>query len=271
MAVTAVDFDDLPAPVRTAIEAETGPILKTETVSAGLNSALHVPLHSARGTVFLKRLRTDHRCVWTQQREADINPYVTPLAPSLLFHTVTDGWDILGFEAGDGHHADYSPGSADLPKVAAAMRQLGEIPCLDIELRRAEQRLAGYVDTPTDAEAFKGDTLLHTDWNNHNVLVADGRAQLVDWGWAPRGAAWLDPAYWIIWLIAAGHNPVEAETWAARIPSWSSAPDADVDVFAEANTRVWTEIAGRSPDTWTARLLSAAERWHDHRIVRHHQ
>jgi len=267
MAVTSVDYDNLPAQVRTAIEAETGPILEAEAISTGLNSALSVQMVTADGAVFLKGLPTDHRWVWTQQREADINPYVTPLAPPLLFHIVADGWDILGFEAVNGHHADYSPASPDLPKVVEALRRLADTPCPDIELRRAEQRLAGYVDNPADAEAFKGDALLHTDWNDHNVLITDDRAHLVDWGWATRGAAWLDPAYWIIWLIASGHTPDQAEAQAAQIPAWSSAPPTTVTAFARANAAVWTEIAGNRPDAWTTRLLTAAERWRRHRAL----
>lgn len=266
MAVTIVDFDDLPARVRTAIEAETGPILKAETVSAGLNSALSARAHTAAGVVFLKGLRTDHRWVWTQQREADINPYVTPLAPRLLFHVVADGWDVLGFEAIDGHHADYSPGSPDLPKVIEAMRRLGETRCPDIELRQAEQRLAGHVDNPAEAELFKGDALLHTDWNSHNVLITNDSARLVDWGWATRGAAWLDPAHWIIWLIAAGHTPADAESQAAALPTWNTAPSRSVDAFAQASRSLWKEISGNTPDRWTGRMMSASTHWLRHRM-----
>ncbi|MFI6687122.1 aminoglycoside phosphotransferase [Streptomyces sp. NPDC050485] len=266
MAVTTVDFDDLPAAIRTAIEAKTGPILKAETISAGLNSSLSARIRTVTGAVFLKGLRTGHRWVWTQQREADINPYVTLLAPRLLFHVTADGWDILGFEAIAGHHADYSPGSPDLPKVIDAMRQLGEIPCPDIELRQADQRLAGYVDNPADAELFKGDALLHTDWNNHNVLITDARAHLVDWGWATRGAAWLDPAHWIIWLIAAGHTPANAESQAAALPTWDAAPSPAVDAFAQASSNLWMEIAGSAPDRWTGRMMSASAQWLQHRM-----
>lgn len=268
MPVTAVDFDDLPTAVRAAIEAETGPILRTEAISAGLNSSLSTRVHTADGTLFLKGLRTDHRWVWTQRREADINPHVTPLAPRLVLHVIADGWDILGFEAVVGHHADYSPGSPDLPKVVAAMRRLGRTPCPDIELRHAEQRLSGYLDNPADADAFKGEALLHTDWNNHNVLVTGDRAHLVDWGWATRGAAWLDPAHWVIWLIAAGHTPDEAEEQASQVPLWHTAPTAAVDVFARASANLWSEIAGANPDGWTTSMSEAAQRWNQRRASR---
>lgn len=268
MATTLVSFDDLPEPVRAAVEAQAGSILKAETVSAGLNSALSARVHTATGTFFLKGLRSDHRWVWTQQREADINSYVVPLAPRLLWHFDTGGWNVLGFEAVEGHHADYAPDSPDLPEVARALRQLADIPCPDIPLRLAEQRLASYVDDPAVLEYFAGDSLLHTDLNNHNLLVADC-AHIVDWGWATRGAAWLDAAYWVVWLIAAGgHAPGHAETWAAQIPAWSTASPLAVDAFAEANARVWEEIAGVDPDTWTSNMLAAAKQWRAFRIGR---
>ncbi|GAA1351653.1 aminoglycoside phosphotransferase [Streptomyces beijiangensis] len=268
MSAPPITFDELPSGARAAIEAETGPILNFENVSTGLNSSLSALTHTAGGVVFLKGLRADHRWVWTQQREADINPYVTPLAPRLLFHVISDGWNVLGFETIEGHHADYSPGSPDLPKVTDALRELASLPCPDIELRHAEQRLAHYVADPAEADAFAGDTLLHTDWNNHNVLITDDRAHLVDWGWATRGAAWLDPAHWIIWLIAAGHTPAEAEELAGQLLAWTSAPPRAVDTFAHASTNLWTEIAGANPDDWTKNLVTSAQLWQQHRQSR---
>ncbi|MGW7355038.1 aminoglycoside phosphotransferase [Streptomyces sp. NPDC054784] len=268
MPASSITFDGLPSEVRTAIEAETGSIVRVEDVSAGLNSSLSALAHTVDETVFLKGLRADHRRVWTQQREADINPYVTPLAPRLRFHVVAHGWDVLGFQAVDGHHADYSPGSADLPKVTDALRELASRPCPGIELRRAEQRLAGYVADPSDAEVFVGDALLHTDWNHHNVLVTHDRAHVVDWGWATRGAPWLDPAHWVVWLIAAGHAPSEAEQSAAHLPAWASAPPRAVDVFADAYSNLWEEIAGPAPDEWSGTLRDAARLWRQHRSRR---
>lgn len=268
MPATSITFDGLPSAARTAIEVETGSILRIENVSTGLNSSLSALAHTAGGVVFLKGLRADHRWVWTQQREADINPYVTSLAPRLLFHVIAGGWDLLGFEAVDGHHADYSPGSPDLPKVTGALRELASLPCPAIELRLAEQRLASYVADPADAEAFAGNTLLHTDWNNHNVLITHDRAHLVDWGWGTRGAAWLDPAHWIIWLIAAGHTPHAAEESVALLPAWASAPPRAVDAFAQASANLWGEIGGSAPDDWTRNLLDAARLWQQHRRVR---
>ncbi len=51
-----------------------------------------------------------------------------------------------------------------------------------------------------------------------NVLIASD-ARLVDWAWPTRAAPWIDPACWIVWLIASGHNPADAETSAASVPA----------------------------------------------------
>ncbi|MFD7236477.1 aminoglycoside phosphotransferase [Streptomyces syringium] len=265
MATTRIAFEDLPAAVHTAIEEQTGPVLKIEPGSEGFNSEISARVHSAAGTCFVKGLRTDHPRAWTQRREAEVSPHVRGIAPAVLWHLQTGGWDLVAFEVLDGHHAVYSPGSPDLPKVADALRRLSETPCPDIELRSAEQRLLGYVANDEDAEHFVGSALLHTDLNNTNVLVDDERALFVDWAWATRGAPWLDAGYWIIWLMAGGHTPESAEEWAARVPTWHSAPRAGITAFAEANANLWGEIADAAPDDWTRRMRDAARGWSAHR------
>ena len=42
--------------------------------------------------------------------------------------------------------------------------------------------------------------------------------------WPTRGAAWIDPACWIVWLVFAGHVPREAEQRAIKVPAWFTAP-----------------------------------------------
>ncbi|MEU5424047.1 aminoglycoside phosphotransferase [Streptomyces olivoreticuli] len=266
MPTARIAFEDLPTAVQTAVEEHTGPVLKIESSAAGFNSEISARVHTETGTCHVKGLRTTHPRVWTQQREADVAPYVRGIAPALLWNIQTAGWHLLAFEAIDGHHADYTPQSPDLPKVADTLRRLGDVPCPEIELRHAEQRLHDYVDRQADAELFAGNALLHTDLNNENVLVADEQALLVDWAWATRGGAWLDAGYWVIWLMAAGgHTPLTAEKCAARVPAWHTAPREGVDAFAAANANLWEEIAGDAPDAWTSRMLGAARRWSAYR------
>ncbi|MFB7293290.1 aminoglycoside phosphotransferase [Actinacidiphila glaucinigra] len=256
-------FTDIPADALAVIEEHTGPVLKAESVSTGLNSEIAARIHTDSGALFVKGLRLEHPRVWTQQREAAIAPYVAPLTPALQWHTQKSGWDLLGFEDVDGLHADYAPSSLHLALVANAMQTLTAVPLPDLPLKTMPERLRAYVGD--DAERFAGDQLLHTDWNLHNVLVVDDRARLVDWAWAARGAGWIDPALWVIWLIASGHTADQAERMTRWHTALADAPTVSLDTFVLAQHRLWDEIAGDTPDTWTATMQTAAATWHQHR------
>ncbi|MFI8448523.1 hypothetical protein [Streptomyces erythrochromogenes] len=76
----------LPADALALITERTGPVLKYETAGSGLNSEIAAHVHTADTTRFVKGLRTGHPRIWTQAREAAINPHVAGIAPALL-HT----------------------------------------------------------------------------------------------------------------------------------------------------------------------------------------
>ncbi|WP_155057462.1 aminoglycoside phosphotransferase [Streptomyces blattellae] len=253
---------ELPADVLALIETRTGPVLKHETAVSGLNSEIAARIHTPETTVFVKGLREGHRRVWTQAREADVNPHVRGIAPALLWRIQAAGWDVLGFEDIPGRHADYAPGSPDLPLVADVMSRLSTTQAPDITLRTMSDRMKAHTDTP---ELFAGDTLCHTDWFPTNVLITGRIAVLVDWAWASRGAAWIDPALWVVWLIDSGHTPAQAEQWAARIPAWNTAPAESIDAFARATASVWEEIADGQTEPWVDGMLHAARTWSAHR------
>ncbi|MDX3763809.1 phosphotransferase [Streptomyces sp. AK02-04a] len=219
-------LSSVPADALAVIEATTGPVERAEMVSAGLNSeiAARVQLRDGR-RIFVKGMRSDHRWVWTQRREADINAHTRGLAPELKWHATGKGWNLLAFEDLGGKHADYMPGSPDLELVIQAMWTLSTATApASVDLKTMPSRLSAHVEEPDDLQAFAGTHLLHTDWKPDNVLITGGRARLVDWGWASLGAAWIDPALWVIWLIASGHTPEEAEALAHRHPAWDRAP-----------------------------------------------
>lgn len=266
MTTARTAFGLLPAALVAGIEACTGPISDVVSVTGGYNSQIAARVRSATGTYFVKGLQTSHKRAWTQSREAEMSPYVAGLGPALVSHVKDSGWDLLVFEALEGLHADYSPGSPDLPAVAALLARVAETPCPDIGLRPMEERLRAYVAEPSDAWSFAGDALVHTDPNDTNVIVTGSSAKLVDWAWASRGAAWLDAAYWVIWLIAAGgHDPASAERWAAQVPAWGEARPVALTAFAEAKARYWEQVAGAQPDRFTAGVRAAARRWADYR------
>lgn len=261
MTLEALNLTDLPRAVRTAIAAKTGPVRSIRTVEAGRNSPLSLRVTTDAGTLFLKGLRAEGGRLATQQREYEINRHLGGISPTARWHVWTEGWYVIAFDFIEGRHADYGPGSPDLPLVGALLQHLSDVPAPStLALRRAEQRLAAYVTRDEDLRYFEGDGLLHTDLNPHNVLIAD-RAYLVDWGWATAGAPWLDAGYWIIWLIAQGHEPTDAEAVADTVPAWCAAPRAGVDAFAAASTNLWREISAEASDPWTEQIRAAAEQW----------
>ncbi|MEU9139482.1 aminoglycoside phosphotransferase [Streptomyces sp. NPDC048404] len=256
---------ELPDEVRSLIEKASGRIADVGTVHGGLNSSIAATVRTSSRALFVKGLPLDHPRVWTQQREADIAPHVRGIAPELHWFVEADEWSLLGFQHVEGWHADFTPGSFDLPAISSAMAQLAELPAPDVELKAMAHRLRGYVDDPADLTWFEGDSLLHTEWNPQNVLITDAGALFVDWGWASTGAAWIDPALWLLWLIAHGHTADQAEGVASAHPAWKLAPPLGLDALARAQERLWDSIAAQHPDEWAQPMQAAAQVWNRHR------
>lgn len=265
MSMQRISWGELPAATRAAVAERTGLVHSARTATDGVNSGIAVRLHTDAGDVFVKGMPADHPQIRTQQREADINPHLPATCPRLLWRAQAAGWDLLGFELLAGRTADFAPGSADLPKVVAALDGLARTPCPDLPLKRVDERWAAYAD-PAVLPLLDGEHLLHTDMAPHNIIVHDAHAHLIDWAWPTRGPAWVDPAVWVIRLIDSGHTPAQAESWAALLPAWRTAAPAAVTAFAHANARMWDEIATRDPPAlWKRKLAAAAHRWAQHR------
>jgi hypothetical protein len=232
-----------------------------------LNSQLAAEHYTDAGWVFVKGLRVDHPGVVRQGREAMINPYVRAVAPRLRWHQQAAGWDLLAYDYIDGaRHADYRPGSPDLPRVISAMQDLAAVKCPDLPVKHARQRWAAYVDSEADLELLDGDALLHTDFNPLNILLGPDRVWIIDWAWPTRGAAFIDAACFLIRAMAAGHSASQAEALAARCPGWQRAPSAAIDVFALASARLYDEIARNDPQPFKQRLAAVTREWACHRV-----
>ncbi|MFI6662279.1 hypothetical protein ACIBL8_42985 [Streptomyces sp. NPDC050523] len=145
------------------------------------------------------------------------------------------------------------------------MTRLADVPAPALELKSMPNRFRSFVDDPADLSWFAGDSLLHTEWNPHNVLVSGDRALFVAWGWASTGAAWIDPALWLLWLVAHGHTCDQAENAAAAHPAWELAPVEGLHALARAQRRLWDSIAAQSTDDWTTPMQEAARSWEEHR------
>lgn len=257
---------DLPDEIRNAIEAHTGHITGFELASGGSNADIAATLHTPRGRTFLKaarRLDQDGPGVRSLCREAAINPHVREFAPRLLWQIETKEWVALGFEHVAARHADYSPGSSDLSILAKVVQQLQGAPCPDVVKMRVERRWEALTG---DVSPMAGDALLHTDLNPNNLLIAaDGRAYVVDWAFASRGAAWVELGQLVPWLIRAGHRPAEAERWVAQFPSWTEADSAAIDLYAQVSAERWRRHAEAKGISGTPEYVAVAQQWAEYR------
>lgn len=256
-----IPWRELPAELRAAVEAHTGPVVGEEPSRYGINSEITSTLYTAQGKVFVKGAR-DERGRKALRNEATVNPHVSKLAPRLLFDVEAEGWLLLGFEYLQGRHVAYAPGSEDLGKLSELVGLLQQTPRPQSTMLAFERR---WSNLSGDLEALSGNALLHTDWNSSNVLVTDDRAYLLDWAWSCKGAAWIDPAFLVVRLISTGHTPDEAEEWASQFPSWQQAPPEGISTFAALNSRLWSQAVERDArESWVG-IAAASKLWADYR------
>lgn len=264
-----IAWESLPDGLKKAIEQHTGPILAAETAAAGQNSPLAATVATAEGKTFVKGLPSNDRRSVSQAREAAVAPLVREISPRLLWRFDEGGWSVLGYEHIDGRHADYSPGSGDPEALVPVLKALGEIevPSNPGPFKMVEDRLKDYVHDRDTLKVFGGRTLLHTDWMPYNVLISPSRPYLIDWAWPTLGAPWMDPAYWLVRLVASGHTVRDAEQYAAQVPGYADADPAHIDLFASAHALMWDEIEQQVPkvSSWMRCVVTAAHEWHDFR------
>lgn len=262
-----------------------------EHATAGINSAFAATLHTTGGPVFCKAT-TDPTSAM-HRTEVQVAPFLPAVAPRLLWNVEVDGWLLLGFTHAAGQHADLSPHSPDLALVGEGVSTLAneltpcppvQVPALADKLTRvapwrrlrhnppedmdqwARERFDEFVTREAlVTEAVRGDTLAHTDLHPLNILVSN-TAHVIDWAWAQRAAVWVDTAYLVPRLIAAGHEPADAEQWASGLPTWSKASPEEITAFATTIYGWWEWLRVQYPAPHRARLAETARTWAEHRL-----
>jgi hypothetical protein len=256
--MSRLNFQQLPADARQAVADKTGAVHRAATAPGGMNSGVASVLETDSGPIFVKGIPADHPQVGAQRREAAVAPHLPRSCPRLHWHLEVGGWSLLGYEVVDGRHADFTPGSPDLPLVAAALTELQTVTApADIDIKQAVDRWAAYAP-PGTSPHFDGDTLLHTDFAPDNILIADRRARLVDWAWPTRGAAWIDPGALALRLMEAGHTAEAALAFANRFPSWRSAAPEALAAFGTATASLWRDIAEQDDARWKRAMANQA-------------
>ncbi|MFH8747879.1 phosphotransferase [Streptomyces rimosus] len=251
---------ELPAEVWAAVEARTGPVAGARDVADGLTCQTAAVFTTSSGMVFMKGVpANDARGRAAQATEAAVNAATRDVGPRLLWQVVAGGWDLLGFQRVDGRHADLSAGSADLALVADVLRSAQDV--------RAPEGagVLSFADRFADVlpgeqlELLRGDTLLHTDTNPHNLLVDGDRAWLVDWAMPATGPAWVDVAYTTVRLMEADCPAPDALEWAAQFPVWAMADPRAVEAFVAGTCRLWErQIGARGARPSNARYATLA-------------
>ncbi|MCS0635986.1 phosphotransferase [Streptomyces sp. LP05-1] len=243
--IERTEWQELPAPLRTAVERRAGGVVAAESVGEGLNCAAALVLATAEGRLFLKGVpETDRPGVAALEYEERVNGAVTAVAPRIRHVLRAGGWRGLLFDHVDGGHADLSPGSRDTEAVAGALARISGLRAPGLRVPPLAERF-GALPAAGEAEALAGPYLLHTDTNPANLLVdGDGRAHVVDWAMPVLGPAWVDLAYTAVRLMECGHPPEAALGWLERFPAWRAAEPKAVEVFVAVTCRHWTAAIG---------------------------
>lgn len=260
-----IEWHDLPAVTRAAVERRTGPVEAAETALHGVMSRLACTLHTPTGPAFVKGTRHGDSQAWVYRHEANVTR-TAPCAPSVLWEVDAGGWLLYGYEHIAGRHPDLRPGSADLAPLVRTLTVLSEAPWPEaLSKKPLHTRWVEFL--PEDVPSgLKGRALAHTDMSPHNMLVTPaGDLLLLDWALSCPAPAWADTALTIPRLISASHTPEQAETIARQVPAYRTAAPAAVTAFSRTLYAAWEDWERTRPMPHRATLTAAAREWASHR------
>jgi len=279
----------LPPHLRTAIERRLGsPVVDAASQDSGFTPGFASVLTCADGTRhFVKAASTKAQKLFADSYREEarklggLPPGVA--APPLLW-VIDDDWVALGIEYVEARHPHrpwrtddldscldsledaarlLTPAPMDLDPMAvefagwpAYWEQVRanppDLPHLATRLEEAATLAAGF------AEAAAGETLVHTDVRDDNVLIdPTGRAWFCDWNWPVAGADWLDS---LIMLIGPRGDGLDVEAVIRQRPLLSRVPAEHVDRMLALITGYFLKSAGE-PEVPTSPYLRDAQRW----------
>lgn len=223
-----LEWQFLPPRVRALVEHHCGsPVVAAASQTSGFTPGFASVLTCADGTrhfvkaASVKAQRAFAESYREEARKLVALPAGVP-APRLLW-SHDDDWVVLGIEYVDAHNPVRPWKDADLAAcldACEAMAVLLTPPPEGLELTTIGADLAdlpGHWDhvratrpglphleeaaalAARHVEVMAGDTLVHTDLRDDNVLLGkDGRVWFCDWNWPAVGAAWVDTVFLLI-------------------------------------------------------------------------
>ncbi|MFT4081247.1 MAG: phosphotransferase [Nocardioides sp.] len=245
-----LDWVHLPAPVRTAVEKRLGaPVVQAVSQDAGFTPGFASVLTDATGaSTFVKAasVQAQRGSAASYRAEArrlrTLNGWVP--APRLRWAEEVADWVVLGIEYVDARPPRRPWTEPDLTAATTMLTCLAASatppPCLGLsdvgeelaDLAGSWQELdhLAHAEEATAladrfAELVVGDTLVHTDVRDDNLLLrADGTVLLCDWSEPMRGPNWLDS---LLLLAAARGDGLEVDP--TTHPLLGAAEDEAID------------------------------------------
>lgn len=272
----------LPPLVRRAVEQRLGaPVVEAVSQGGGFTPGFASVLTCADGTrTFVKAASVKAQRPFAESyREESVALGALPAAvpaPGLRWAEEVEEWFVLATEHAEARaphrpwtDADLAAASAMLvttaevltPAPAAftttAAEEFGSWPALWTRLDHPHAADLAAL-TARYADVVAGDTLVHTDVRDDNILVRpDGTALLCDWNWPVRGAAWLDS---LLLLIGPRGDGLDVEAHIAAHPLLAGVPAEHVDVFLALVLGYFT-LSAAQPTPRTSPYVRKAQAW----------
>ena len=283
-----LEWVHLPPMVRRAVEQRLGsPVVDAVSQTSGFTPGFASVLTTADGgRHFVKAASVvAQRAFAEAYREEAAKLQTIPAAvpaPRLLWVLDADDWVVVATEYVEGRAparpwaaSDLAAVSAMLVDAAAALtpapeelttfaEEAADWPDLWSKVRLAYPNLpADRVDEAAAlagrfAEATDGDTLVHCDVRDDNLILGEsGDVWLCDWNWPVRGAAWIDS---LTLLIGPRGDGLDVEAHLAVHPLLASVPAEDVDAVLALLAGYFLDSATH-PVPPTSPYIREAQRW----------
>jgi hypothetical protein len=283
-----LEWTHLPPHIRALVERRCGsPVVDARSQGAGFTPGFASVLTCADGSRhFVKAASAKAQRVFAhsyreEARKLASLPEQVP-APRLLWLHDADDWVVLGLEHVEARNPRRPWRASDLEAAVAMLARAAEVltpaPAA-LAHERFEVELADFPaawdhvrttrpDLPhleeaaalaaRFAEVTSGDTLVHTDVRDDNILLRpDGTALLCDWNWPVVGAAWLDTVFL---MIGPRGDGLDVDAALAAAPLTAEVPAEHVDIVL-ALLAAYFLRQGDEPVPPTSPHLRDHQRW----------